>query len=112
MWIDDQGVAHTVALPDPTELMSDEFRRSLDKLIDQRADGVSDLLSAEEDAFYVARMNGVPIDAGERDFEGLAPPQALLDDPVSSLDDLRARILAVDARWRLDVVVALDDYLS
>lgn len=112
MWIDDQGVLHTVGLPDPTELMTDEFRRSLDKLIDQQADGVADLLAAEEDSCYAARMNGAPSDAGERDFEGLAPPQALLEDPVSSLDDLRARILAVDARWRLDVVVALDDYLS
>ncbi len=111
MWIDDQGVLHTVALPDPTELMTDEFRRSLDMLIDQRADGVSELLSTEEDAFYAARIYGAPIDAGERDFEGLAPPKALLDDPVSSLDELRARILAIDARWRLDVVVALDDYL-
>lgn len=33
MWVGDQGVCHTVALPDPTELMSDTFRQSLDQLM-------------------------------------------------------------------------------
>lgn len=112
MWIDDEGRLHTVALPDPAEVMTDEFRQSFDTLIDRHADEVTELISGEEDAFYASGINrGAPIDAGERDFEGLPAPQDLLVGPVSSLEDLRARIEAVDARWRLDVICALDDYV-
>lgn len=45
-------------------------------------------------------------------FEGMAPPSELLGSAIATLDELRRCILAVDRRWRLDAIVALDDYLS
>lgn len=36
MWVDAEGVSHTVALPDPAELMSDAFRLCLDRLAGER----------------------------------------------------------------------------
>lgn len=111
MWVDAQGVCHTVALPDPTELMSDAFRVSLDRLIGEQADEVSDLLSAEEERFYREQLAGPRSDVRESSFEGISPPSGLLGTPVETVDELRSCILAIDRRWRLDVVVALDDYL-
>ena len=35
MWIAEKGTCHTVALRDPTELMSDSFRRSLYQLLER-----------------------------------------------------------------------------
>jgi hypothetical protein len=78
MWVDVEGVCHTVALPDPTELMSDGFRESLDRLIGEQAEEVSDLLSAEEDQFYQEQLAGLPIDVQEHSFEGMSPPSGLL----------------------------------
>ncbi len=112
MWVDAEGVCHTVAVPDPTELMSDDFRESLDHLIGEQAEEVSDVISEQEDLFYREHLATMQTDARERRFEGMAPPSELLGSAIATLDELRRCILAVDRRWRLDAIVALDDYLS
>jgi len=112
MWIDDDGVVHTVALPSPTELMSAGFRGSLDALVEVDSRRVLDLVESQQDRFLSVE-NVSPIDADtEARFHGATPPRNLLDGPVSTLDDLGAVIAAVDRRWRLDVLMALEDYLT
>lgn len=111
MWVDVEGVCHTVALPEPAELMSLEFRASLDRLIDAQAEEVSDVLSSLEDEFYAEQLERPSAHVDEQSFVGTPPPAGLLRDAVASVDELVARILEVDRRWRLDVLVALDDYL-
>lgn len=112
MWVDAEGVCHTVAVPDPTELMSDDFRESLDHLLGEQAGEVFDVISEQEDQFYQEHLANMQTDAQEDNFEGVAPPSGLLGIPIATSDELRHCILAVDRRWRLDAIVALDDYLS
>lgn len=112
MWIDSQGIRHTVAVPDPTELMSDEFRASLDNLVNESADEVCEMIAEQELAFYKEKELGACLDSQEHGFEGLSPPTGLLDEPATTIPELRTRIRNIDWRWRLDVICALDDYVS
>jgi len=111
MWIDDQGVCHTVALPDPTTLMSTVFRDSLDRLLATSGEAVAEVLGTEEARFYKDRARTRPDGTDEAEFVRVAAPEVLTDS-VGTIDDLRSQIRRVDCRWRLDALVALDDYVS
>ncbi|MBM0124578.1 hypothetical protein [Pimelobacter simplex] len=109
MWIDEDGVLHTVALPDPTILMTEEFRMSLDLVL----------------AFRGAQVRGIVEEAQtslhERDWsflvaaEGLiaaAPPSHLLRGEVTGPEGVADAISRVEPEWRLDALMALDDYID
>jgi hypothetical protein len=110
MWVDDDGVCHTVALPDPTVLMSDAFRESLDRLLMTEQEEVAKAVEMEEARFYegASRSHGTE---SEAEFVGVVPPEVLTE-PVASVADLTSLLGRLDYRWRLDALVALDDYLS
>jgi hypothetical protein len=110
VWVDEEGVCHTVALPDPTVLMSEAFRESLDRLLVTAREDVASAVEMEEVRFY----RGVPgsrSNDDEAEFVGVAPPEVLTE-PVSTVADLTSLLSRLDHRWRLDALVALDDYVS
>jgi hypothetical protein len=47
----------------------------------------------------------------EVEFVGVVPP-VVLTEPVTTVADLTSMLSGLDRRWRLDVLVALDDYLG
>jgi hypothetical protein len=110
MWIDRDGVLHTVALPDPSEVMSEEFLRDLDHLLRDRADEVSELIALEEERLYRELLERPSMSPDDKSFRGLAPPVRLMRSSLITVEDLRTSIQAVPWRWRLDVLTALDDY--
>ena len=112
MWVDVDGVCHTVAQPNPTELMSDVFRRSLERLVDESAEELAALLSSEENSFILEERRRSPSDVEELAFQGARPPLGLLVAAVESVDELRSRVLEIDRRWRLDLITALDDWVD
>ncbi len=112
MWVDDKGVCHTVALADPTWLMSDTFRRSLGRLMARDPDDLDDVFETEETRFFEERAVSPLRDSEEAEFVAAIPPPSLLDGPVETVDDLRQLLRGIDNRWRLDALLALDDYLS
>ena len=112
MWVDAEGVCHTVALPNPAELMSEEFRESFDRLIDADAEGVFSIISNAEESFFRDLLGRGDLTSRERGVEGAAPPAKLLRNRVHTLEDLQDCILGVGQQWRLDAIVALDDYTS
>jgi hypothetical protein len=112
MWVDDQGVCHTVALPDPRELMSDVFRHSLDQLMVRDQEDLDEVIEIEQMRFFEEREGLLLWDSEEAEFVRAAPPLALLAEPVGTVDHLRQLIRGIDDRWRLDALLALDDYLS
>jgi hypothetical protein len=111
VWVDSKGVFHTVALPDPTTLMSEAFQDSLDQLLRTAPDEVAQIVEAEEMRFYEAGPRVVPSDANEDEFVGVVPPEVLTE-PVTTTADLKSLLGMLDSRWRLDALAALDDYLS
>ena len=112
MWVDEQGVAHTVALPKPKQVMTKSFRHSVDSLLRTERSQVETLLAAAEEAIFEHGL-WEPIDPGaETEFEGRPPQTKILDGVLAEAKDLRSAIDAVDLRWRLDVVLALQDYVD
>jgi hypothetical protein len=112
MWIDDAGVAHTVALPNPAELMSDDFRSSVDALLSSSRPGVVELLEAAEERVFDVDLSGLAVAAGADDFQGVAPPRELLHGLFTTHEELRHALELIDLRWRLDAVLALIDYAA
>ncbi|MDZ5662305.1 hypothetical protein SFC79_11055 [Nocardioides sp. S-58] len=44
MWVDSNGVLHTVGLPDPADVMTGEFRRGVDALLAAERERLSDMV--------------------------------------------------------------------
>jgi hypothetical protein len=109
MWVTDDGVQHVISLPDPAEVLTPAALASFARLV---ADRGAERLELDLDDRLIALS-----DAGfEPDVEGLfterAPAVGLLDGDVSSLDGLDASLGAVDPRWQVDVLFALQSLLA
>ncbi len=112
MWIDAHGVAHSVALPDPTELMTVAFKQSLDAVASEERAAVLLILEEEEARVFGQDLSGLSDPEKESVFEGLTPPVLILDGHMNAPQDIRTAVESVDWRWRLDVICALDDYIE
>lgn len=97
-------------MPDPTRVMTEEFRSHLERLLSQGAH--EELRDAVEEAQDRVFGDGLRMTDSEPAYEGKAPPTGLLRDPVESVEDLALAIERVDLRWRLDAILALDDFID
>ena len=90
--------------------MSEAFRESLDRLLATAQEEVARTVEMEEARFYKSAPGSHGND-DEAEFVGVAPPEVLTE-PVRTVGDLTMLLGRLDSRWRLDALVALDDYLS
>jgi hypothetical protein len=109
MWVNDEGGLNTVALPDPTEVMSDEFHRGFAALAESSRAEVEELVVAANEAIFDAAWEMAP---DEDAFIGTPPPLEILTGSVATPDDVAAAIARVPERWRLDAILALVDLLD
>lgn len=113
MWVDREGVCHSVALPDPTVVMSEVFLEHLGSLLDEGGWSVRNSLEEKEGALFteefLSRFSDLTV---EEDFIDEPPCRVLLMAPMRTLGDLRESIDGVDPRWRLDAILALQDYVA
>jgi hypothetical protein len=109
VWIDDDGVLHTVALPDPTDVMTVEFRVGLDSITGVRRDALRALIEDAQMRVFETTWSHLP---RTEDYVGAAPPTGLLRGEVMAPEDVARVIDDVEARWRLDAIEALDDYIE
>lgn len=112
MWIDDEGVAHTVAVPDPASLISKEFRTSLDALVSSHRREIEGLLSEVEAKISGDDHSGLVPSAGEAAFKDVPAPATLLQGSPRTVHDLKCALGNTSMRWRLDAVLALEDYID
>lgn len=110
VWIDDDGVAHTVALPEPAGIMSGTFRIALDELLTNQPDEVAEVLEGTETEVLDEDLRELSDPVGEAQFVGTPPPPELLTEAPTSPADLARILTGTDLRWRLDAVLALGDY--
>lgn len=111
MWVDADGVGHTVALPDPASAMSPETVASLDALSEDERERV---LKALDDYYwndYIAGSRSEMIAAGLAP-EGVPLPDGFLGGVIKSANDALAAVKATEAAWRIDVLEAIRDYLE
>ena len=109
MWVTADGVQRVISLPDPAEVLSSLALATFARLV---ADCGAERLELDLDDRLIALA-----DAGfEPDPEGLfverAPAVGLLDGDVSTLTGLDAALGALDPRWQVDVLFALQDLLA
>jgi hypothetical protein len=107
MWLNDEGVMNTVALPDPSVVMSPSFVSSLRRLVEAHAEDISTALDELEDEIFEQMWN---YDATvESEFVGSPPSGILLVGHPDSVESLVREIGGVDSRWRLDALMATQD---
>ena len=109
VWVDDLGVAHTASLPDPTHVLSDDFRADLDSIALSDPDALQDVIGLAEEQVYETGWLELSV---SDEYVGATPPAALLRGRPANASDVASAIARTDVRWRLDVILALDDYLT
>jgi hypothetical protein len=86
--------------------MDAAFVRSLDAL---EVGPLLEVVERAEGRLFDLDLSGL---SRSGSFEGAAPPLDLLVGQVNGPTDLASAIESVDPRWRLDVILALQDHLD
>lgn len=110
MWKDAYGVAHTVALSDPTSAMTDDFVRSIESLSARDRELLGD--AAEEFFESLADLlDGVkPREPRSPDEDAL--PDGFLHGEFNSVEAVRTYLSLIELTWRLDAYLAVEDLLD
>ena len=109
MWVTEDGRTNTLALRDPSYVLSDVAFSAWNRLVEtvpyERIESVlTERFEAVLEAYpHLPDPNDEYVDA--------FPPAELVDVDISTYEDLQAALDAVDVRWYLDVVTALTDLL-
>lgn len=109
MWVTKDGRTNTVALPDPSHVLSDVAFETWNELIENVSHTELDQMLSERFDEYLEQYPHPP--DPDDGFVGVAPPAALVDADLSTTVQLNEVLDAVDPRWYLDVVHALRDLL-
>lgn len=110
MWKDAAGVAHTVALPEPTSAMTDDFVRSIKSLSEHDRE----LLANAAEEFYDS-LDGLLHGIEPREPHGSdedALPDHFLRGDFASVEAVRAYLDSIQPTWRLDAYLAVEDLLD
>lgn len=109
MWVTADGVQHSIALPDPSEVLGAQGLASFAALVaaadrDELELWIDDRLLALHDATFEPDTEGV--------FFERTPDIGILDGDLSTYDGLAAALDAIDPRWQVDLLLALHDLLD
>lgn len=110
MWRDGEGRLHTLALPDPVRAFQDDVGDLL--TIDAATRAALDEVLEDAEDEVVDYWREVPVDAAAEDpfVNESAPPVVR---PLSlSPSEVAVWLGQIDLRWRLDVILALQDFLD
>lgn len=110
MWRTEDGVVHTAAVADPTELFTVDALAALRSLYEgMDAEELQELL--ESLIVQVIEESAAPTYVAEDElpFVASTPIRVLFSALVLTRADLRAAVATADWRWRLDLVTAMDD---
>ena len=110
MWVTADHRLHTVAVPHPEELFTEPALETLVALLaDLGMDAIDEIVeTAETNIFELFLDTKVDLDA-EAPFAEAAAPIEIFSALVYTRDQLAAAIDDIDLRWRLDVLMALQD---
>jgi hypothetical protein len=110
MWRTPDGRAHTVALPDPTTAMTPDFVESLRALGPDARIALAALLDEAQEEFFDLFHDVDPTEAAPPHEDGL--PGAFLQGTFGSAKDIARYLNDIDVQWKLDALLAVEDYLS
>ena len=110
MWVTEDGVMHTVALPDPTTAMTETFVDSLDSLGPDARISLLDALEGEQENLSDQTFTGV-VPSAPTNPDDDAIPVGYLDGHFSSPSHVMSYLKGLDPQWRLDAYLAVEEYL-
>lgn len=110
MWKTPDGQAHTVALPDPTSAMTHEFIESLHALEPDACIALAEAVEKAQGDFFDLLDDVEPTEPTSPDEDGL--PSEYLQGTFESAEDIAQYLNQIDVRWRLDALLAVEDYLD
>ena len=109
MWVTEDGRTNTVALPDPSYVLSDAAFDSWNELV---ASVPHDTLRTLLESRFEAVLEQHPHQPDSDDtYFHTAPPAEFVDSDLSTIDRLNDALDALETRWYVDVVEALRDLL-
>lgn len=112
MWRDEQGVFHSVALPEPRSIMAPEFADSLQELISKKRIRRRLIRQLDRAEIELVSEAGPLEDVVVGELRGAMPGEILLAAAVCSIDDVLREIAQVAFRWRLDALMAVADFVD
>jgi hypothetical protein len=104
MWITEDGVQHSIALPDPAELLTDLALETFARLVADR--GAERLSLDVDDRLLALHDAGFPPDP-DGHFVERVPDVGMLDGDLSTLEGLDRALAPIDPRWQVDLLFAL-----
>lgn len=110
MWLSKDGVMNTVALPEPATVLGPDFLEGLRVLVTAGREGLSETLDDFEEHLFETSWEYD--EAIEHQFQDAAPHSVLLVSAPKSFSGLRDLLNEVEARWRLDAVMAIQDVMD
>ena len=110
MWKTPDGQAHTVALPDPTSAMTQDFVDSLRALDADERTAFAALVEAAQEGFLDLLDDVEPTEPTSPDKDGL--PSEYLEGSFESAEDIARYLNRMDIQWKLDALLAVEDYLA
>lgn len=108
MWRTKDGVVHTVPVADPEVLFTGAALESVRSLVSDRDGSVLDVERIVLRTIDESARPPYDEDA-ERPFVAAAPERGIFATVVHTEQELRQGLAALHWRWRLDVVLALQD---
>lgn len=110
MWKSPDGRANTVALPDPTSAMTSEFVESLRGLEPHGRNVLSTMVEDAQEEFFDLLDDVAPTEPTSPDEDAL--PVDYLRGAFTTAEDIADYLKQIDPRWRLDALMAVEDYLD
>lgn len=89
--------------------MTEEFRQTLNVLIQAEPDALAQVIEDAEDAAYSRDWSD--LDHSE-EYVGLPAPVGILRGAIETPQDLTAALGRVEPRWMLDAIMAVSDYVD
>jgi hypothetical protein len=105
MWVAPDGVAHTVALPDPTSAMQEDLTEFITSLAEDDRVALSlRILELEDEVFALIHRedDGIPTAP-----DGVGLPDGYLHGGFESLGDIGDYLGKIELPWQLDTLTAV-----
>jgi hypothetical protein len=113
MWRTQDGTVHTVALPDPTEPFTHDALKGIRRFLAEIDPAAAhELIDALVDEAIEEAALAPFVAAEEEPFVDSTPLVGLFATVVRDESELRAALVTVDWRWRLDILNAIDDLIA
>ncbi len=113
MWLDEEGIVHTVDTPGAESMIDPGVRGVIDRATPRNKEQLAVALQKLQNAYYDDLESGrIRPGADEAEYSGLPYPGTVGSPEIQSLRQMLEYLSSMDDRWRLDAVLIVSGYLE